>query len=86
VATTDLDGDGVLEVLATEKGSDDTPERLHVGRATENGLFVFTTQVLPVRPGEAAGREIVVRDWDGDGVPDVGLVDDMGLTIVRQRP
>lgn len=86
VATTDLDGDGVLEVLATEKGSDDTPERLHVGRATENGRFVFTTQVLPVRPGEAAGREIVVRDWDGDGVPDVGLVDDMGLTIVRQRP
>ncbi|MBL9105614.1 MAG: VCBS repeat-containing protein [Myxococcales bacterium] len=86
VATADLDGDGALEVLATENGSDDTPERLHVGRATENGRFVFTTQVLPVRPGEAAGREIVVRDWDGDGVPDVGLVDDMGLTIVRQRP
>lgn len=86
VTTADLDADGVVELLATSWWSDDAPQSLSIGRATAEGNYVFTHQELPPRIGEALIGEIVVHDWDEDGVPDVAITDSQGLTIVRQRP
>lgn len=79
-ALVDLDGDGQLEVLAA--GGDGEGEgTLYVGRSGGDGVFAFSgLEMEMVRP-----KEMIVEDWDGDGLDDVVVVDPArGMTFMRR--
>ncbi|MDC0667403.1 FG-GAP repeat domain-containing protein [Nannocystis radixulma] len=72
----DLDGDGLLELLAM--GSDGA---LHLGRLRD-GRLRFERHVLPV----AAGGAVRARDVDGDDLLDITFLNRSNVAIVRQSP
>lgn len=85
-AFADLDGDGLLELLTGYGGFGDWPVTLTIGVPAGGGAYVFHSQSLPETGVSTFLNEIAVHDWDGDGRPDIAVVDDSGFTIVRQRP
>ncbi len=62
----DLDGDGIVDVVASSIGSQDS--RLAVLHGTTGGTF-GSPSVLPTGHGWAAG--VAMGDLDGDGRPDI---------------
>ena len=81
----DLDGDGVSELVTGYAGEEDAAPRLTIGRASGDGSYVFRAHALP-ESGPGPLRELVVDDWDGDGRPDIAVVDASGMILMRQRP
>ncbi len=76
VAFDDLDNDGATEIVVTQSefaGTEMTPAPLLV-YANAAGAFVedAATRALP---GDTHGRGLVVRDLDGDGVPELVMGD-----------
>src|SRR5690606_28917254 len=81
----DLDGDGDpdLLTLSTQRGLDAVPTRLY----SNDGRGRFAEVALPLPPPiDVALRAARVADLDGDGRPDLALLDDRGrLLVLRNR-
>ncbi|MDC0671860.1 FG-GAP repeat domain-containing protein [Nannocystis radixulma] len=79
IAAADLDGDGWSELLTASGGANGLGA-LHVGRA-DDGF-----RMLRHRWAARGVRRIGAHDLDGDGRRDIALIDDLGVTFVRQGP
>jgi hypothetical protein len=78
-AIADRDGDGRLELIATESSSP-----LHVYRQNTPGDTLFTEISAPAYPGIDSYPELLVRDLDGDGLLDMLISHNSG-TILHLR-
>jgi hypothetical protein len=69
IATGDFNGDGI-EDLAVPDGTNNTVD-VYLG----NGDGTFTFKSMSALPVDAEATAIVAGDWNGDGIPDLAVLD-----------
>ncbi len=79
LTTLDANGNGFTDVLMCAKHADEQVQSLHLFANEHGGGFREITVEAGLQ--NVAARDVAVCDVNGDGVPDLVLVNSLGLTI-----
>jgi hypothetical protein len=89
VAVADLNGDGILDLVVASSGSNDVSVLLGKGEGTFLAAVNYIVGPHPVpfmavgpAPNEASATSLAVRDFNGDGVPDLAVVFGGGVRVL----